>query len=390
MFASRWILTLLGSLLLMAGAMAGHADDMGASLQIAPGEQKVLTFPASVTKVATSDPEVVAVTVSGAQELLITAKKEGSAVLSVWVRGSAEPLRSAVVVATTLGATLPFGTQVQTDIRVLEVSRSELNSLGVYYANLYNGGNSAIGIAPPGTSFRGFSGASAAQNSISSDGFNLFGIGKNSLTIINALESGGFAYTLAEPSLTSLSGQSASFLSGGEFPVPTRSDTTGVQIEYKEFGVGLTLTPTVISGEQIILKVAPEVSELDFSAGVETGGVSVPGLRVRRSQTTVSLAPGETFIISGLVSRNTINNSDRIPGLGNLPLLGAFFRSSRISREDKELVMVVTPYLVTPRKPGDRPVALPGRAYHESSSQWLDMATETRRGSQPLRHGLSW
>ncbi len=387
--AAKVITALAAAALLLAGTPVA-ADDMGASLQVAPGEQKVLTFPAAVTKVATSDPEVMAVTVSGAQELLVTAKKEGSAVLSVWVRGNDQPLRSAVVVATTLGGALPFGTQVQTDIRVLEVSRTELNSLGVYYANLFNGGDSAIGIAPPGTSFRGFSGASASQAPISSDGFNLFGIGKNSLTIINALESGGFAYTLAEPSLTSLSGQSASFLSGGEFPVPTRSDTSGVQIEFKEFGVGLTLTPTVISGDQIILKVAPEVSELDFSAGVETGGVAVPGLRVRRSQTTVSLAPGETFIISGLVSRNTINSSDRVPGLGNIPVLGAFFRSSRISREDKELVMVVTPHLVTPRQAGQQPVRLPAQRYHESSTQWLDMATETRRGSQPLRHGLSW
>ncbi len=116
--------------------------------------------------------------------------------------------------------------------------------------------------------------------------------------------------------------------------------------------MGLSLTPTVISKEQIILKVAPEVSELDFSAGVETGGVAVPGLRVRRAETTVSLAPGETFIISGLVSRSTVNSSDRIPGLGNIPVLGAFFRSSRIARDDKELVMVVTPHLVTPRKAG--------------------------------------
>jgi len=279
---------------------------------------------------------------------------------------------------------------VQTDIRVLEVSRSELNSLGVYYANLFDGGDSAVGIAPPGTGYRGFSGPGAAQNPLSSDGFNLFGFGSNSLTIINALEGGGFAYTLAEPSLTSLSGQSASFLSGGEFPVPTRSNTDGIQIEFKEFGVGLSLTPTVISDEQIILKVAPEVSELDFSAGVETGGVAVPGLRVRRAETTVSLAPGETFIISGLVSRSTINNSDRIPGLGNIPVLGAFFRSSRISRDDKELVMVVTPHLVTPRKAGDPPVTLPGGAYRESSTQWLDMATEPRGGSQPIRHGVSW
>ncbi|GAA5129401.1 type II and III secretion system protein family protein [Alloalcanivorax gelatiniphagus] len=386
MFASRVVIAALALLC----SLVAHAEPMAGSTRLAPGDQKVLTFPAPVTKIATSNPEVARLTVSGNQEVVLTAMAEGTSELTIWLRNREVPLRSSVAVATTLGGSLPFGTQVQTDIRVLEVSRSELNSLGVYYANLFNGGESAVGIAPPGSGFRGFPGAGGAQAPIGGDGFNLFGIGSNSLTIINALESGGFAYTLAEPSLTSLSGQSASFLSGGEFPVPTRNDNNGVQVEFKEFGVGLSLTPTVISGDQIILKVAPEVSELDFSAGVETGGVAVPGLRVRRAETTVSLAPGETFIISGLVSRSTINSSDRVPGLGNLPVLGAFFRSSRISRDDKELVMVVTPHLVTPRKAGRPPVTLPGGAYHESSTGWLDMATEPRRGSQPIRHGVSW
>ncbi|KAF0805789.1 type II secretion system protein [Alcanivorax xiamenensis] len=390
MYVKYGLRLLLGGLMMLVTILAHAEGELPASTSLAPGDQKVLVFPEQVTKVATSDPEVATLTVSGPQELLLTAKQEGSAEITVWLRGNSKPLRSVVVVATTQGAALPFGTQVQTDVRVLEVNRSELNSLGVYYANLFNGGDTAIGVAPPGQGFRGFGSASSAQDALSSDGFSLFRIGSNSLTIINALESGGFAYTLAEPSLTSLSGQSASFLAGGEFPVPTRSDNTGVQIEYKEFGVGVTLTPTVISGEQIILKVAPEVSELDYSVGVQTGGVQVPGLRLRRSETTVSLAPGETFIISGLVSRSTINSSDRIPGLGNIPVLGAFFRSSRISRDDKELVMVVTPHLVTPRKPSDPPLVMPGVGYRESSTGWFDMATEPRRGSRPIRHGVSW
>ncbi len=389
MCAKHWSVALFAVVALLFGE-AALAAPLGPDLQLAPGDQKILDFPARVTKVATSDPKTMAVTVSGKQQLLITAKQVGSAILSVWVSGESKPLRSNVVVATTLGGALPFGTQVQTDIKVLEVSKSKLNSLGMYYANLFNGGKSAIGIAPPGSGYRGFSGPGSATSALSSDGFNLFAFGEHSLAIINALESGGFAYTLAEPSLTSLSGQNASFLSGGEFPVPTKSDTTGVQIEYKQFGIGLSLTPTVISKDQIILKVAPEVSELDYSAGVETGGVSVPGLRVRRAQTTVSLAPGQTFIISGLVSRNTINSSDRIPGLGDIPILGAFFRSSRISQNDKELVMVVTPHLVTPRDADKGQVTLPGNAYRNSSMKWLDMATETRNGSQPLSHGLSW
>lgn len=358
-------------------------------MRLAPGDQRVLTYADRVVRVATSDPDIAAVTVSETTQLLLTAKKEGSSVLSVWLRGMSEPMVSTVVVSATAGSALPFGTQVQTDIRILEVSRSELNALGFAYSHIFNG--TGVGISPPGgPGYVPPIGPAAGVAPINADGFNLFRMGSNSTTIISALESGGFAYTLAEPSLTSLSGQNASFLSGGEFPVPIRSDNNGIQVEYKQFGVGLSLTPTVIDEGQIILKVAPEVSELDFSAGVTTGGVSVPGLRVRRAETTVSLAPGETFVISGLVSRSTVNNSDRIPGLGNLPILGAFFRSSRIARDDKELVMVVTPHLVTPQHSTTPPGVLPGAGYHDSSMGWLDTMTETRRGSQPIRHGLSW
>ena len=108
------------------------------------------------------------------------------------------------------------------------------------------------------------------------------------------------------------------------------------------------LTPTILSADRIFLKVAPEVSELDFANAVQTGGVSVPGLKVRRTETSVSLGNGESFVISGMVSRSTVNNIDRMPWLGSLPIIGAFFSSKRFDREDKELLMVVTPRLVRP------------------------------------------
>jgi len=135
-------------------AIVAQADTLKDTMRVAPGDQKVLNFPEAVAKVATSDPTVAALTVTGSEELLLTAKAEGSAVISVWLRGKAKPLRSTVVVATTLGSSLPFGTQVQTDIRVLEVSRSELNQLGMSYSNVFNDGQSAVGIAPPGTGFQ--------------------------------------------------------------------------------------------------------------------------------------------------------------------------------------------------------------------------------------------
>lgn len=366
------------------------ANPTSGLISLAPGDQKVLDFGSAITKVATSDPKIAAVTVSGKRELLLTAGAAGSAVLTVWRKGEVAPNRTTVVVASTAGRHLPFGTQVQTQIRIIEVSKTKLNKLGFYYGNIFNGGNSGVGISPPGGGYRGIPSASGSVSPLDASGFNFFGIGRHSLAIIQALESGGFAYTLAKPSLTCLSGQTASFLSGGEFPVPTSSGDNGVQVSYKSYGVGLTLTPTVINANQIILKVAPEVSDLDFSAGVSSGGVKVPGLRVRRAETTVSLAPGQTFIISGLVSQNTINNSDRVPGLGDIPIIGAFFRSTQIQRQDKEMIMMVTPYIVTPQDAKNSNSSLLGRGYKETSMKWLDMATETHSGAEPIRHGLSW
>jgi pilus assembly protein CpaC len=249
---------------------------------------------------------------------------------------------------------------------------------------LFGGGRTSGAISPPGTGFP------TSPQAIGAEGFNIFRFGSSSLSIINALESGGFAYTLAEPSLVSLSGQSATFLSGGEFPIPVSSSDGDTQIEYKEFGVSLAVTPTVIDAGQIILRVAPEVSELDFTSGVSTSGVAVPGLRIRRTETTVSMAPGESFIISGLVSRSMTNSSDRIPGLGSLPIIGAFFRSDRVSSEDKELIMVVTPRLVSAQSSLPIEVRNFGKQYERSSTNWLDMVVNGRDGDKPIETGLSW
>ena len=190
---------------------------------------------------------------------------------------------------------------------------------------------------------------------------------------MNALQQNGYAYTLAEPSLVSLSGQTASFLAGGEFPYPVSNRNGQVQIEFKEFGVRLRLTPTVLSENSIMLKVAPEVSDLDFNSGVQASGVSVPALRVRRTDTAIQLAPGESFVISGLVTRNTFNNANRVPGLGDIPILGALFRSTRFEQDDKELVMIVTPHLVKPIAKNTELRELPGAIYQDYTPSFTNM-----------------
>ena len=388
-YLCRGLFTILVALCSFPAASAAAEADR---VSVAPGEQHVLTFMKPLEKLSVSNPAVVSVTATGKQEVLVTAEGQGAAIVRAWLKGETTPRQTNFQVSDLLGAKNPLPMQVQTDIRVVEVNRSELNTLGVYYSRLFNGGNNSVTIAPPGSgATRGFPGASAADvPGVGAEGFNLFSFGSSSLSIINALESGGFAYTLAEPSLVSLSGQTATFLSGGEFPIPVSSRDGDIQIEFKEFGVSLALTPTVVSEDQIILKVAPEVSELDFSSGVATGGVAVPGLRIRRTETMVSMASGESFIISGLVSRSTTNTSDRLPGLGNIPILGAFFRSDRIASEDKELIMVVTPRLVSPQRKLPADVRNFGKEYEYSSTGWLDMVINSRSAGEPIESGLSW
>ena len=208
---------------------------------------------------------------------------------------------------------------------------------------------------------------------LDNDVFNIVWGGGSSrfLAMINALENSGFAYTLARPSLTVLSGLTASFLAGGEIPIPVPSSgSDNVSIEYKEFGVRLALTPTVVSRNRITLKVAPEVSELDYNNAVVIAGTQVPGLSVRRTDTSISLADGESFIISGLISSNVRSAVDKMPGLGNLPIIGAFFRQSALNREETELLMIVTPHLVQPLAVNARLPELPGEALRTYDPSW--------------------
>jgi pilus assembly protein CpaC len=262
-----------------------------------------------------------------------------------------------------------FDVQVQLDVKIVEVSRSKLKSSG-FYAQRYHGG-ATTGLSGP-SNLSGFtSDPNAGSRSILSstgfipraDTFNIFLWGANSLTVFSALENNGFAYVLAEPSLTAISGQTANFLAGGEIPIPIRNVTSGestIQVTWKEFGIRLGMTPTVLDNNRITIKVAPEVSEIDSSLSITAGGLSIPGLRVRRTETTVAAGDGETFIISGLVSQQTAASVDKFPFLGDIPILGAFFKSNRFDKEDKELMMIVTPHLVRPFAKETKLPALPG------------------------------
>jgi pilus assembly protein CpaC len=170
----------------------------------------------------------------------------------------------------------------------------------------------------------------------------------------DALKQLGLGRILAEPNLVTTSGQEASFLAGGEFPVPVPQQFQTITIEYKKFGVGLNFTPTVLDNDMIAMKVAPEVSELDFTQGVafSAAGFIVPGLRVRRLSTHVEVKDGQTFAIAGLLSDNHRNLVNKFPVLGSIPILGTLFRSSNYQKNETELVVLVTPHLVKPMAQG--------------------------------------
>jgi len=173
------------------------------------------------------------------------------------------------------------------------------------------------------------------------------------------LEESGALTTLAEPTLVAISGEPAYFLAGGEFPVPVASEASGngiaITVEFKEFGVKLAYTPTVI-GDTINLVIEPEVSVLDPASGIELNNIVIPGLVVRRAQTTVDLKNGQSFAIAGLLQENFEDTISQVPGLGNIPILGALARSSRYQKRETELMIVVTPYLVRPDESGNMSV----------------------------------
>jgi pilus assembly protein CpaC len=179
-------------------------------------------------------------------------------------------------------------------------------------------------------------------------------------TFIKAMADNSLLHILAEPNLVAISGETASFLAGGEFPIPVPQGNQQVTIEFREFGVRLNFTPVVLGQQMVRLRVAPEVSELDFSTAVQIEGFVVPGLTSRSTETTVELGSGQTLAIAGLLNEQTRGVASRVPGIGEVPILGALFSSTQYRKSLTELVVMVTPEIVAPLDP-HQVVGLPGR-----------------------------
>lgn len=303
--------------------------------------------------------------------------------------------------------------QVNLQVRIAEVSRSFVRDVGVnlttidgssgfqfgigqgraFAPNVYfgpnqalaNGGQVTLRVPDPNNpgKFINQPGTSVSPIGV---GSTLAGAGRLlGLNILGALDLGetmGLVTTLSNPNLTALSGETADFLAGGEFPIPISQGLGATSIEYRKYGVSLAYTPTVLANGRISLRVRPEVSELSAQGSVTLNGFQVPALTIRRAETTVELGSGQSFMIAGLMSNNAQNVLKKAPGIGDIPVLGALFRSTNFRKGETELVIVVTPYLVNPVDAND--IKLPTDGYqspNEVQRLLLGMENDGKSGA---------
>ncbi|HMO86275.1 MAG TPA: type II and III secretion system protein family protein, partial [Lacipirellulaceae bacterium] len=246
--------------------------------------------------------------------------------------------------------------QINLRVRIAEVAREDLKQFGINWDAALNVGGFAFGLFTGNPVVLGAFIPGGAHNiSRRANDFNNLFAGRQGNRfdvngLIDALANENLITVLAEPNLTAMSGETANFLAGGEFPIPVAQsgNNSGITIEFKKFGVGLAFTPTVLDDGRINLRVRPEVSQLSSVGQIVSNGISIPALTTRRAETTVELGSGQSFAIAGLLQNNSTQDVNKVPFLGDVPILGALFKSDRYRRNETELVIVVTPYLVKP------------------------------------------
>jgi pilus assembly protein CpaC len=274
--------------------------------------------------------------------------------------------------------------QVTLKVRIAEVNRSILKKIGVNLLSTDNTGGFNFGVAqgggiylpPPGGDGKGAGTVirNALGSTLQASG-KLFGL--SLLSTLDLAQTDGLVSTLAEPTLTALSGETASFLAGGEFPIPISEGNQAISIEYKQYGVGLAFTPIVLADGRISMRVRPEVSQLSDAGSVKLNGYTVPSLTTRRAETTVELGSGQSMMIAGLLQNTSSNSIDKAPFLGDLPILGALFRSTHFQKQETELVVIVTPYLV---RPVSGQLATPTDGYRVPDDGTRDLGGQIFRG----------
>lgn len=396
--------------------MLAEGVDANGSIQLLVNKSRPLSTQRPYKRVSVAQPDVADVNTIGPSNLLVTAKKPGSTQLIIWdetertqvidvtvspdvaalqdqlktvfpelkieasvgggqlvLRGrvpSAQVAEQAVALATPYAPKIlnllevAGGQQVLLQVRFAEVSRNTKENLG--FNAFGSDGHTNIGFlnGPGGTPIGGVVAGGATTINPAVAIFGRGEIGNFAFEyFIQALRDNSLLRILAEPNLIAISGQEASFLAGGEFPVPVPQSGSGggttITVEYREFGVKLAFVPVVLGDGRIRLKVTPEVSDLDYTTAVQFEGFVTPGLTKRRVNTTIELNEGQTFAIAGLLNSNYSASKSVTPLLGDVPVLGALFRSVRYQRKETELVVLVTPKLVGAMNPGQVPT-LPG------------------------------
>ena len=255
-----------------------------------------------------------------------------------------------------LGSPVKNASQVQLQIRVAEVSRAKLRDLGASFA--YQGSPGAGGFVSGGGPASLSDVVGGVLNGTFNSAANVFLMGGNTLQIIRAMQQNGALRALAEPNLIAMDGQVASFLAGGEFPIPVVQGGNGnssVTIQFKEYGIRLNFKPTIIDEDHIRLELEPEVSTIDFANGVRFQGFVVPALRTRRARTGVELRDGQSFALAGLLDNSETRNLSKVPVVGDIPIIGNLFKSTQFQKNETELVFIVTADLVKPVNRDDLP-----------------------------------
>lgn len=419
---------------------AGTAKQQNAALVLAIGESRVVNLPGDLSDVMIADPSVADVHVRSQRQFYIIAKAPGETNIFVTSRDGkmlyANAVRvgnnltsigqmltlampqAKVKVATMNGMILLTGTvaapedaaeverlvqafvgkdtnvvsrlrtatplQVNLQVRIAEVNKTLVKSLGfnlLGQSTATSGFQFGLGQGTPGTPPSTTTGPSYGFN-FPSTGTTLGGaghlLGLDLMGTLNLAENEGLATTLANPNLTALSGETASFLAGGEIPIPIATSLGNVSVQYKQYGVSLAFTPTVLADGRISMRVRPEVSQLDTSASVKLNGYTIPGISTRRAETTVELGSGQSFMIGGLLSSSNGNTIDKAPFLGDLPIIGNLFKSKQYTRKETELVIIVTPYLVKPVNA--RQIAMPTDGYRNATDVQSYLGDELHDG----------
>lgn len=403
---------LLASLLLPAGAYAAEREGV-AELSLAINEGRLFPLAATASEVLLTDPSVADIRLTASGGLFIYGKRPGRThVMAVSGRGETlfersvivlrdvamieamldrqfpqsrlkvsatpgriilsgiaqSPLQAEQIIAVTRGflgeaeeivnrMELAAPAQVNIRVRIVEMNREATKNLGINWNMLLNPGSLAIGLItnrwPALLSGGGLLPFSASTGLGGSALLGYQGSNGSVSMIIDALAEENLLTVLAEPNLTSRSGETASFFAGGEFPIPVSATDEQVTIEFKKFGVILDITPTVLSNDRISIHIRPEVSEISDLGVVVINNFRIPGIAVRRTEATIELASGQSFAVAGLLQNQTRNLVSEVPWLADLAILGPLFRSTRYRNMDTELVIIATANIVRPRSRDD-------------------------------------